>query len=206
MIGILDMRMGNLASVANAIEEVGFDPVILEPERVPFDDLTHLVIPGVGHFGAAMRHLDEHQLSPLIRAYAASGRPLLGLCVGMQILAALGTEGGDTPGLGLIPGVVVRIAELDGLRVPHVGWNSLVPARRHPLLDGVKPDRDVYFVHSYALRPDDPDDLIAATEYGEPLAAIVGRGSVVGCQFHPEKSQNGGIQILENFCRWDGRC
>lgn len=205
MIGILNMEMGNLGSVWNAVYESGFDPEIVN-EPGTLDDADHLILPGVGHFGTAMAHLAARGMIPALRAYAESGRPLIGLCVGMQVLATTGTEGGETTGLGLIDGIVERLPGGSGLRIPHVGWNTVSVVRKHPVLEDIKQDRDFYFVHSYAFRPADGADTIAVTEYGTPIACIVGRNNVVGCQFHPEKSQANGLRILENFCRWDGAC
>lgn len=205
MIGILDLDIGNLRSVANAVAEGGFDPLTVAGAD-GLDRATHMIVPGVGHFGAAMARLRERGLVGPLRAFAASGRPLMGLCLGMQLLAALGTEGGETEGLGLVPGAVRRLPDAPGLPVPHVGWNAVSARRAHPVLDGLKPDRDFYFVHSYAFEVEDERDLVAVTDYGRPVAAVVGRGNVVGCQFHPEKSQVNGLRIVENFCRWDGTC
>jgi glutamine amidotransferase len=205
MIGILRMPICNLQSVWNAVHQIGLDPIMLD-ENSPGDDVTHLIVPGVGHFGAVMRHLDEHGLSDRIRAFAASGRPLLGICAGMQLLASSGTEGGETRGLDLIPGRVLKLPDETGIRLPHVGWNRVSIRHRHPVLDGLKPNRDFYFVHSYALRPEDDADWLAECEYGGPFACIVGRRNVVGFQFHPEKSQVNGLRLLENFCFWNGKC
>jgi len=204
-IGILDLAMGNLRSVANAFAENGFDAEVVTDGRI-FDDLSHLVIPGVGHFAHAMSQVEAGQLRPPILAYAASGRPLLGLCVGMQILASVGHEGSMTPGLDLVPGEVRRIPDRPGLPVPHVGWNDLALRRPHPVFHGLKTGRDMYFVHSFAVQVADTDDELAVTDYGGPLAAVIGRANVIGFQFHPEKSQLNGLKLIENFALWDGRC
>lgn len=205
MIGILDNRMGNLRSVWNAVDELGFDPALVD-DRVTLDELTHLIIPGVGHFRSAMQNLQETGRASTIRKFAASGRPVLGICLGMQLLASRGTEGGDLEGLGLIPGVVVKLPAGPGLRLPHVGWNTVHVRREHPVFRGLKPNRDFYFVHSYALRCDDEGDWLGETEYGDVFTCIAGRDNVIGFQFHPEKSQVSGILLLKNFCRWNGRC
>lgn len=205
IIGILKMPMGNLRSAYNAIYENGFDPLFVD-EHSDFDGLTHLIVPGVGNFSAVMRHLEEVGLPDRIRAFAASGRPLLGICVGMQLLAQRGTEGGDTPGLGLVGGEVVRLPEGNGQLLPHVGWSTVKIRFDHPILDGVKPGRDFYFVHSYGLQTDRDDEFLGETEYGTPFVSIVAKRNVVGLQFHPEKSQANGLRLLENFCNWDGLC
>ncbi len=205
MIGIVKMPIGNLQSAWNALYENGLDPVWVDGSSVQ-DELTHLIVPGVGHFRAVMQNLKQRGLAQLIGDFAATGRPVLGICVGMQLLASTGTEGEPTEGLGLVPGRVERLNEEGGLRLPHVGWNTMRIKNKHPIFDGIKPDRDFYFVHSYAFHPDDPSHCLGETEYGEPFASAVGRDNVIGLQFHPEKSQDNGIRLLENFCAWDGKC
>jgi glutamine amidotransferase len=205
VIGILDLGMGNLRSLSNAIQHNGFDVQVTE-DRTPFDDFTHLIIPGVGHFRAAMASVTERQLRPHIRAFAATGKPVLGVCLGMQLLSSTGTEGGESEGLGLIAGTVRRLERSPEYRIPHVGWNSLSLKRPHPVYEGLKPDRDFYFVHSFAVVCDREEDVLGETDYGGPVTAAVGHANVVGFQFHPEKSESNGLKLLENFCLWDGRC
>lgn len=204
-IGILKMPVGNLRSVHNALFANGFDPVYVG-DADSLDDLTHLVLPGVGAFAAVMGHLANARMIGPIREFAASGRPIFGICAGMQMLAEHGTEGGPTRGLALVDGVVDRLPGGTGLVLPHVGWSSVTLCRPHPLLEGIKPGRDFYFVHSYAMRLNDPAQMLGETEYGGSFASIVGKANVVGCQFHPEKSQANGLKLLENFGWWDGRC
>jgi glutamine amidotransferase len=204
-IGILDLAMGNLLSVANAFAHNGLESEIVD-SAARFDDFSHLVIPGVGHFAHAMARVDAAGLRRPICEFADSGRPLLGLCVGMQILAHRGTEGRAVDGLGLIRGEVRRLPERPSLPVPHVGWNELSIRRSHPVFDGLKSGRDMYFVHSFALDAVDPDEVLAVTDYGGPVVAAVGRGNILGFQFHPEKSQLNGLKLIENFGHWDGRC
>ena len=205
MIGVLDLDIGNLRSVCNAVSECGFEVEVVNA-AARFDDLNHLIMPGVGHFGRAVRRLSEEGLAQPLRDFAASGRPMLGLCVGMQLLASAGTEGGWTPSLDLVPGSVMRFDLDESFAVPHVGWNEVVFKREHPLFSGIKAGRDFYFVHSYHFVCNEPDDVLTETDYGSPFASAVGRGNVVGFQFHPEKSQVNGLTLLENFCRWDGMC
>jgi imidazole glycerol-phosphate synthase subunit HisH len=205
MIGVLDYGMGNLRSICNAIEETGNDAVLVNSAGA-LDDLSHLIIPGVGHFRTAMAHLRQRELETVIKAYIDSGRPLLGVCLGMQILAAAGTEGGAGEGLNLIPATVQPLSAGDALRIPHVGWNTVVFHRPHPVADGIKEGCDFYFVHSFAMQCEAADDVVATTEYGADFVSIVGRNNVLGFQFHPEKSQINGLQMLENFCDWDGQC
>jgi glutamine amidotransferase len=197
------MPIGNLQSAWNAFNELGFDPRWAD-ENSEYDDFTHLVMPGVGHFGAVMNELHFRGLPARIRAFTDSGRPLLGICIGMQLLADVGMEGGETQGLGLLRARVERLPS--DLRLPHVGWSTVTLHTPHPITEGIKSDRDFYFVHSYAMTVAHPEDCVGETNYGRPFVSIVGNGNIVGCQFHPEKSQINGLKILENFCRWDGRC
>ncbi len=204
MIGVLNIGMGNLRSVENAVYQLGFDPLVVEHQN-GFDDLTHLILPGVGNFSAAMPEIQARELKEPILDFVASGRPLLGTCLGMQLLMGIGDEGGVHAGLGLIAGKVARL-QGEGLRVPHVGWNILNMTRPHPIFQGIKKGRDFYFVHSYAVVCEQDEHLLASTEYGGPVTAVVGRDNVVGVQFHPEKSQVNGLRLIENFCNWDGKC
>jgi glutamine amidotransferase len=204
-IGILRMPIGNLQSAWNALHELGFDPQFVD-ERADFGALSHLVIPGVGNFSAVMAQLDARGLPSRVREFAASGRPVLGICVGMQLLARTGTEGGDTQGLALIDARVERLPNGAGLRLPHVGWSPVRFRRPHPVFEGLKSERDFYFVHAYAMLAAADGDWLGETTYGAPFVSVVGRANVVGVQFHPEKSQVNGLKLLENFARWDGRC
>lgn len=199
------MPMGNLRSAWNAIHESGFDPRFVEAGD-DFDGLTRLVVPGVGNFSAVMRYLEDNGLAERLRDFAQSGRPLLGICAGMQLLALEGSEGGMTPGLGLVDARVIRLPEANGLPLPHVGWSPVRFRFDHPLIEGIKPERDYYFVHSYAMIAEQPHECLGESEYGIPFVSIVAKGNVVGCQFHPEKSQANGLRMIENFCSWDGSC
>ena len=205
MIGVIDYGMGNLRSVMNAIEHVGFQGQLVD-EPGHLDDCDHLVVPGVGAFPKAMENLHARGLVVPIRAYAAAGRPLLGICLGMQVLATTGYESDRCEGLDLISGDVTLLPVKQATALPHVGWNSVTLVREHPVFAGVRRDVDFYFVHSYAFKPTHTDALLGVTDYDGPFAAAVGQGSVLGLQFHPEKSQVAGLRLLEQFCRWDGLC
>lgn len=213
-IGLLKMPTGNLKSVSNAVYELGFDPVFVD-ETSDFDPLTHLIIPGVGNFRAVMNHLNARGLSDIVRSFAGSGRPTLGICVGMQLLAGWGTEpqigaaAGDdtgTPGMGLVDAVVNRLPGGVDNPLPHVGWSTVEFRRPHPVTEGIKQGRDFYFVHTYAMQCHDDTNVVGTTHYSEDFTSIVARDNVVGFQFHPEKSQLNGMKLLENFCGWDGAC
>lgn len=205
MIGVLDIGMGNLRSMANAIDQNGFNPLVVR-EASSFDDLTHLVIPGVGNFGAAMTEVVARNLRQGIRNFADSGRPLLGVCLGMHLLAEAGEEGGLNEGLGFIAGTVRRLDPGPGLRVPHVGWNVLQVCHDHPVFEGIKANRDFYYVHSFSMVCESKENVLGTTDYGGSVTAVVGRDNVLGFQFHPEKSQMNGLRLIENFCLWNGQC
>lgn len=203
MIGILDVDLGNIRSVANAIYSIGYDyQIVREPDRI--DQVSHLILPGVGSYYTAMDNLKRLNLFTKVREFAAAGRPVLGLCLGMQLLSGFGEEGGGAEGLGLIPGKVMRLECEPLLPLPHVGWNTLNIVRDHPVFYRVKSQVDFYFVHSYGFQCQDDESVLAVTDYGLPVTAVVGKGNVLGFQFHPEKSQGNGLRLLENFCDWDG--
>jgi imidazole glycerol-phosphate synthase subunit HisH len=210
-VAIIDYGSGNLHSAAKAFEcaakesgqaiTVTSDPdVVRRAERI--------VLPGVGAFADCRRGLEAvaGMIDALTESVQQRGRPFLGICVGMQLLAEWGREYQDTPGLGWIAGDVTRIAPQEPrLKIPHMGWNTLAPRRAHPLLADLAlgpQGLHAYFVHSYQLKPKDSDDLVAQTDYGGPLTAIVARDTVVGTQFHPEKSQRLGLALIANFLRW----
>ncbi|MBK8205932.1 MAG: imidazole glycerol phosphate synthase subunit HisH [Planctomycetes bacterium] len=198
-VAVIDSGICNLASIARALEREGGEvTVATTAEAVAGAD--RLVLPGVGSFPAGMQSLHERGLVDAIRGFAASGKPLLGICLGMQLLFDTGSEFGDTPGLGLIPG---RVREINapGLAVPHMGWNRLEPTREDPLLAGLPEEAFFYFVHSYVCEPAESADVLAYTEYGERFCAAVQRGNVRGLQAHPEKSQQCGATVLANFLR-----
>jgi imidazole glycerol-phosphate synthase subunit HisH len=190
---ILDYGMGNLRSVEKAVEFIGY-PVRVQSN---LDNVTKLIIPGVGAFGAAME-----RLSPLrgeIVALAQSGIPIFGICLGQQLLFERSEEMGEHNGLGLIAGEVLYLPRDLGLKVPHVGWSPLTPVQPTGPTAGIKAGEQVYFVHSLYTRCDDPSDIAATAQYGLVFPAAVRRANVWGCQFHPEKSGDVGLRILRNF-------
>lgn len=205
MIGIVDYGVGNLASVRNALSQLGEDATVFA-EPAAAGDFGRLILPGVGSFRKGMEALAERGWPVALREYAASGRPVLGVCLGMQLLLDTGEEHGMTDGLGLIPGRVVPMNPSPPHRVPHVGWNNLRREREHPLFEGVKPHVDLYFVHSYQCVVENSGDVLAKCDYGGEFVAAIARENVAGVQFHPEKSQPSGLRILENFAAWDGGC
>ncbi len=198
MIAIVDYGIGNLGSVSKAFRHLGVETV-LSGDPGLLREADALVLPGDGAFGATVEEIRRRGLVPVIEEAAAAGKPVFGICIGMQVLFEESEEHGRHLGLGLLAG---RVRRFDGdLPVPHMGWNRLAQRRGHPLLDGVAEGAHVYFVHSYFC--DAPDQVvIASSNYGRDFAAVVGRGSVLGVQFHPEKSQAVGLRMVENFIRW----
>jgi len=202
-VGIVNYGMGNVKSVYNAIDYLGEDVVLLEPKD-DFATCSHLILPGVGSYSKAMENIVSLGIDLQLEQHVACGKPLLGICLGMQLFSSVGSEGGEKQGLGFING---RIAKLDvSLHIPHVGWNSLNYHQEHPVFDHLKADIDFYFVHSFQFQLDSSTSLLATTDYEKKITAVVSNHkSVVGVQFHPEKSQGNGLTLLENFCEWDGR-
>lgn len=201
---LIDYGIGNLRSLEKSFAAAGVD-VIRTDDPGAIAAASRLVLPGVGAFGACAAELRRRGLADLVRQRAEAGVPLLGVCVGMQLLFEASEEFGEHAGLGLLPGRVVRIGPGDSprpLKVPHMGWNRLDAVRPHPLLGDDRPLPHLYFVHSYHAAPADPADVIATVEYGRALPAVVGRGSVVGVQFHPEKSARAGLAMLRRFADW----
>jgi imidazole glycerol-phosphate synthase subunit HisH len=205
MIGIVDYGMGNLRSLRNALDYVGLEVEVVS-DAAALASYSHLILPGVGAFGKAMENLRAGAFIEPLRAHAGAGKPLLGICLGMQLLASRSYEFGDHEGLDLVPGRVVPFEASEAFPVPHVGWNNVRFGKRHPAFANAKTGVDYYFVHSFHFVADNPADVVATSDYGPEFTAIVGRGSVVGSQFHPEKSQAGGLGLLEGFAAWDGTC
>jgi glutamine amidotransferase len=197
-IGVVDYGMGNRRSVQKALEHLGAE-VAVTHDLEQLRGCEGLVVPGVGAFPLAMSRLNELGLSDLIRAQAAEGVPVLGICLGMQVLLERSEELAPTEGVGLIRGEVTWL-RAGGLRIPHIGWNEVSFERGSPLTAGLPAHGcPFYHVHSLAVRPEDPADVVATTEYGERFATIVAHGSVFGVQFHPEKSSTHGLRMLESF-------
>lgn len=198
MIGVLDYGMGNIASVINTLKYIGKEVKIISiPDD--FREVTHLIIPGVGAYKTAMDNIIERGFISPINDFANSNKPILGICLGMQLLSTTGSEPQQCDGLNLIPGHVEKISE-STIRIPHVGWNSLIMADQdHPLFDFCKKNIDYYFVHSYRFIAQNNEDILGNTDYGKEFTSIVAKGNIIGIQFHPEKSQKNGLQLLKNF-------
>ncbi|MFS2011472.1 imidazole glycerol phosphate synthase subunit HisH [Azospirillum sp. CT11-132] len=209
-VALIDYGSGNLRSAAKAIERAAGEAessynVIVTSDADAVRHADRVVLPGVGAFADCKRGLSEvpGMLDALEEVVHRRGRPFLGICVGMQLMAERGREYGVTEGLGWIRGEVVKLEPADPtLKIPHMGWNELNIRRPHPVLAGLPEGAHAYFVHSYQFKPADPDTLIASADYGGPFAAVVGRDNLVGTQFHPEKSQATGLALIANFLRW----
>jgi glutamine amidotransferase len=203
-VAVVDYGMGNLHSVRHALGMVGAE-VSVTSDPAELRRATRIVLPGVGAFGECVKNLRASgMLETLEDEVRKKGKPMLGICLGMQVLASSGEEMGEHEGLGWIPGRVKRI-DVTGtkLRVPHVGWNEVkVAGSGHPLLRTVKKDSTFYFVHSYAFVPDDAAHTVATCDYGAPFTCAVAKDNVVATQFHPEKSQQNGLAMLEAFLAW----
>jgi glutamine amidotransferase len=192
VIAIADYGMGNRRSVEKALAHVGADSVVTTDVR----NASAIILPGVGAFPEAMRNLETTGLGNVLIERAAAGVPLLGICLGMQLLFESSTEHEGAAGLGILPGTVTR---LDGPRLPHIGWNLVTFERASALTDGLGDAAAFYHVHSFACRPSDPADVVGTSEYGERFVSVVERGNVMAAQFHPEKSSRDGLRMLRNF-------
>lgn len=199
-VAIIDYGMGNLDSVARAVQECGGRPVVTSSTE-DLREASLLLLPGVGAFRDGIESLRAGGFDGVIREQVEMGVPLLGICLGMQLLADGSNEGGFREGLGLIPGMVERFRSDESTRVPHVGWNELIHDGTSPLLDEIASGKDVYFTHSFHFVPASEDLVLARTPYAGGFVSAVGRGHVAGVQFHPEKSQGVGFQLLRNFLR-----
>jgi glutamine amidotransferase len=198
MVAIIDFGMGNLRSVQKAIEAVGHHAAVTsDPDEVR--RASHVVLPGVGAFADAAAELRRTGLGEAFCEAVRAGTPCLGVCLGLQLLFDVSEEDGEHRGLGLLPGRIVRFASAPGLKIPHMGWNTLRIGRPAPIFAGIDPDPAVYFVHSYYAVAARPEDVAAVAEHPGPFAAAVWRENLMACQFHPEKSQKVGLAMYANF-------
>ncbi len=203
MVAIIDYDAGNLANVERALRHLGADCRITR-EQEELKNADHLVLPGVGSFGDAMEKLKRYRLTEPIRQAVEDGKPLLGICLGLQLLFESSEESPGVPGLGLLPGRIARLPGKEGLKIPHIGWNSLSIRENSCLFAGIPQEAYVYFVHSYYLQAERPEDVAATAEYGAVFHAAVEHKTLCACQFHPEKSGEIGLQILKNFLELKG--
>ena len=201
MIAIIDYGMGNLRSVSKAFEAVGHQAEVTRDTHV-IGNASHVVLPGVGAFGDCMANVERYGLAEAIRASIQSGKPFLGICLGLQLLFTESEEFGMHKGLGIIPGRVRRFEIDPTLKVPHMGWNRVNIQRPCPLFEGITDGEHWYFVHSYFVDPIDRRIAATTTTYGVPFVSSIWQDNVVACQFHPEKSQGVGLQLMKSFGSW----
>lgn len=207
MIAIVDYKAGNLTSVLLALQALEIEAEITQdPERILAAD--RVIFPGVGAAGDAMQHLHELKLAGVLRQVVEAGTPFLGICLGTQIIFDHSDEDGGVDCVGLLPGNVVRFQPSNKYeKIPQIGWNAVQVVREHPVMAGIEQESEFYFVHSYYPAPADDSLVIGRTGYADvQFAAVVGRDNLVATQFHPERSGRIGLQLLENFTRWDGSC
>lgn len=201
-VAVIDYGAGNLRSVAKALQHVAeAGSIQVTANAKDLREATHIVLPGVGAFADCMRGLTSlpGMLAAMEEEVLQRRKPFLGICVGMQMLFERGIEHGVHQGLGWLKGEVVRLEGKPGLRIPHMGWNTLHFAHPHPVTKGLETEPHVYFVHSYHCKAKDSGDILATTDYGQPITAMVARDNILGTQFHPEKSQQSGLALLHNF-------
>jgi imidazole glycerol-phosphate synthase subunit HisH len=204
MIAVVDYGMGNVRSICNAIEWHGHEAVLTADQKV-MDDASHLVLPGVGAFGDAMKNIVSRGLQEILqRQVIEKGKPFLGICLGLQLLAKNSEEHGHHKGLGWLDAEVVKFELPDKkLKIPHMGWNDITVRKSHALFNMLKGNElSFYFVHSYYINCRNPEDVLATCEYGIEFTAAIARNNIVATQFHPEKSQDNGMQVLGNFLNW----
>ena len=200
MIAVIDYDAGNLKSVEKALLSLG-EEVLVTRDRQELLHADKVILPGVGHFGDAMEKLRSFGLVDVVKEIAQSGKPFLGICLGLQLLFERSEEAPGVEGLGILKGEILRIPDDRGLKVPHIGWNSLKLQNQGRLFRGLEEEPYVYFVHSYYLKAAEPQIVKAVTEYGVRIDASVEQGNVFACQFHPEKSSRTGLAILNNFVK-----
>lgn len=198
MVAIIDYDAGNIRSVEKAVALLGHEAVVTR-DRETILAADHVILPGVGSFGDAMGKLNKFELTDTIHEAVSRKLPFLGICLGLQLLFESSEEAPGVEGLGLLPGKILRIPEKEGLKIPHIGWNSLTFPNQGRLFAGIPQGAYVYFVHSYYLQAKEPEIVTAATEYGTTIHASVERDNLFACQFHPEKSSETGLKILQNF-------
>ena len=202
MITIVDYQAGNLTSVKRALDHLGI-PCQISSDPGIVSSAERIIFPGVGHAGTAMRVLKERGLDAALKTAFSRGTPILGVCIGCQIILSYSEEG-DTAGLDLIPGVCTRFQVQDAtLKIPHMGWNAVTITHPHPVLGDLLPGEELYFVHSYYPQPADLSTIYATSEYGDPFPAAIGIRNLFAVQFHAEKSGPAGLQLLKNFSEWN---
>lgn len=196
MIAIIDYGVGNLKSIYNSLQRLSIDSVVTKDEDV-INNADKIILPGVGAFNDAMESLRKSGLIKCIKENVENGKPILGICLGMQILYEKGYEDGEFQGLGILKGSVVKLK--DGVKIPHMGWNSIEKGADHKIANGIQSGEYVYYVHSYYVDTKNMDEVVFYSDYGVLVPGLVAKGNVIGMQFHPEKSGDTGLKLLKNF-------
>ena len=206
MIGVINFGLGNLGSIINSFKEINANiKIISDPKDI--DNIEHLILPGVGSFRLGMKNLLNKGWDKKIFSHVEKQKPLLGICLGMQLLFNRGEEDGECKGLGLIKGKVIKMKSMKNRKLPHVGWNQLNFKNKHPIFEKVRDYVDYYFVHSYECLVENNSNIISTSNYHTEILSCVSNGNnIVGTQFHPEKSPPNGLKILKNFLNWNGKC
>lgn len=203
MVAIIDYDAGNIKSVEKAVNALGYEAAVTRDKDIILN-ADHVILPGVGAFGDAMKKLQSYELTDVIKKVAANNTPFLGICLGLQLMFESSEEAPGVEGLSMLKGRILRIPDGDDLKIPHIGWNSLKYPNKGRLFEGIAEDSYVYFVHSYYLQAQEAEIVKAATEYGTLIHASVEKDNIFACQFHPEKSSDVGMKILENFLKIEG--
>lgn len=203
MIAIIDYGAGNLSSVKKALDYLGAESEITQ-DKDKILTASHVILPGVGSFGDAMDSMNDRGLVDVVKETALGGKPFLGICLGLQLLFENSEESPEVKGLGLLKGSIVEIPKKDGLKVPHIGWNSISVKQNDGIFKNISDESYFYFVHSYYLKDADEADVAATTEYGVNIQCAVQHGNLCATQFHPEKSSSAGLQVLKNFLAMEG--
>lgn len=206
MIGVLRIGYGNTQSIVSLLDRLGYDYSEIECKEDISEQITHLIIPGVGGYSEGSVKLVELGLDVAILEFAESGKPLLGICLGMQLLTTRGYENGVSDGLNLIDAETRILSTNLNDILPHMGWNSVNFIREHPVFKGIKSGVDFYFAHTYSVQGIDKNNIQALTTYTVEFPSVIASKNIIGVQFHPEKSLKNGIKMIDNFCQWDGQC
>lgn len=200
-VGVIDLEIGNIRAIRSSLTVVGADSTVVEtPEQIA--SFSYLLLPGVGSFSEPSKKLFDSGWAEALHAAANRGQPILGICLGMQLLGLSSSEGGESAGLGLITGRTSLLPRSESARIPHVGWNSVHQRREHPIYEGIPNHTDFYFSHSFAMKLNESAEMLGTTTHGEEFTSVVGRGTTLGIQFHPERSQRAGLRLLLNFVNW----
>ena len=202
-LALIDLGICNIGSLAASVARLGAHPVVVsEPSQL--NSVDRIILPGVGQFGTASNRLADRGFSEALQERISKGVPFLGICLGMQLMASSGHEGGVFSGLSIFPGVVKEMRPTPDTRIPHVGWNSVSFSNEHPVLESIPDNSDFYFVHGFEVQDYSPHTLLGTSTHGNEFPAVLGLKNAIGVQFHPEKSQAAGALLLSNFLGWDG--